>query len=93
MTVSFHLQQNIDYVNHISETILYNQFIISRINTLLCTMVVYRHIRSRPRSGGVVFSSSSWKKGERAAEPKTLNTSSATELNYTFASRDRSETH
>jgi len=42
MTVSFHLQQNIDYVNHISETILYNQFIISRINTLLCTMVMKR---------------------------------------------------
>jgi len=33
MTVSFHLQQNIDYVNYISETILYNQFIISSIIT------------------------------------------------------------
>jgi len=44
MTVSFHLQQNIDYVIHISETILYNQFIISRINTLLCTKEKRAHV-------------------------------------------------
>lgn len=48
---------------------------------------VCRHIRSRPQE----WSSSSWKKCERAAAPETSNISSATELNYIFAFRDRSE--